>query len=424
MKAMEIDSPISIRLHPRKGRFVNQMEVLEKVPWCTLGRYLPARPSFTFDPLFHAGVYYVQEAGSMLVEAFLKDAIAEMTDPMILDLCAAPGGKTTHLLSLLDGKGSLIANEVNSSRNTVLRHNISKWGYANVVLIQNEAARIAASGLQFDVILADVPCSGEGLFRKDPGARREWHPGSPSSCAIRQLKIIESILPALKPGGLLVYSTCTYAPEENDRQVEQLISRFGLDPVLPVRPDGIQKTDFGWQAFPHIVKSEGFWCTLLRKPENRNELNGSNTNRFLSKIQRKKSISMDYLEFPDEHLVIELNQRDWIIPERMLSTVSTLQSQVRIVKAGLQAGESKGKVFLPDIDIAWSVHCSQKTASVDLDEIQAIKYLQGETISPKQSMECESALVTFGGAALGWIKHSGKHWSNHYPKEYRIRSRR
>lgn len=424
LKAMEQEPPVSVRYHPWKGVQLVDNNGLEHVPWCTLGRYLSERPSFTFDPLFHAGAYYVQEAGSMLIEPLINYVLEEEKTPLVLDLCAAPGGKSTHILSMLDGQGTLVCNEVIPARNKALQHNISKWGYSNVVVIQNDASQIAETGIQFDLIVADVPCSGEGLFRKDADACKEWSPGAPKSCAVRQKKIIENILPALKPGGFILYSTCTFAREENDTQIEALIRHHGFEVHLPETPEGIQRTRYGWQAFPHLVKSEGFWCTLLKKTDNDGWRPGTLSTKNSKKILRKKSTAMEFLQAGDNLIAIELNRNEWVIPERLEELISVLQSKARIQKAGLCAGSVKGKVFLPHVDIAWSINYAINTPAISVDENHAIRFLQGESLNIGSGCDAEVALVQYLSSNLGWIKRSGNHWSNHYPKDFRIRSRR
>ena len=422
--ALTSPAPTSIRLHPRKGSSFFSNDSLENVPWCEYGRYLSERPSFTFDPLFHAGCYYVQEAGSMLIDPMVRQALNGIDDPLVLDLCAAPGGKSTHILSILDGRGTLVCNEVNSSRNRILQQNISKWGYANTVVLQNEPLEIMKSGLLFDVILADVPCSGEGLFRKDPDACKEWSPDSPEACARRQKKILEDILPALKPGGFLLYSTCTYSPVENDEQIENLIDRHGFELAAIEVPKGIRRTRSGWQAYPHLVRSEGFWCTLLRKPvDHRFESPPRTENKKGGTLKKNNSPALEFLKQDAGLVTIELNRNMWIIPERIHTLLGSLERTCRIQKAGLHTGEFKGKSFIPDIDIAFSIDGSTAVQTMDADKEQAIRFLQGESMTYSSEQFQDVMLVKHQGSALGWIKNSGKHWSNHYPKELRIRSR-
>jgi 16S rRNA C967 or C1407 C5-methylase (RsmB/RsmF family) len=206
-------APVSIRINPRKG---SRFSSLETVPWSGLGRYLPQRPVFTLDPLFHGGAYYVQEASSMFLEQVLSQ-VADLRMPLrILDLSAAPGGKSTHVLSLISDESLLVSNEVIRSRASVLAENIQKWGYANCLVTNNDPADFAALPGFFDVIIVDAPCSGEGLFRKDKISMTEWSQDNVAICASRQKRILHDIWPSLKENGVLIYSTCTYSESENE----------------------------------------------------------------------------------------------------------------------------------------------------------------------------------------------------------------
>lgn len=224
---------------------------------------LDQRPAFTLDPLFHAGLYYVQEAGSMLIEYFFAPHLEQLTSATVLDACAAPGGKSTHLLSLLDKNSVLVSNEIIPNRNKTLRYNLAKWGSANKIITQSEPDRLAGTQARFDLIVVDAPCSGEGLFRKDPDAITEWSAERTLQCEQRQENILKTLYPLLKEGGLLLYSTCTYNPGENDQQIDTLLRTGQFEVLTGVPPSGIEATKFGWQAYPHNVKSEGFYCSLL-----------------------------------------------------------------------------------------------------------------------------------------------------------------
>ena len=196
--ALQTEPPISIRVNRNKW---DEEVTGVCVPWSFTGLYLPKRPTFTFDPLFHAGCYYVQEASSMFVEQVLRTYV---TEPVVmLDLCAAPGGKSTHARSVLPEGSLLVANEVMRNRSQVLAENLIKWGDSRVVVTNNDPADFTALTELFDVILTDVPCSGEGMFRKDPVAVDEWSMDNVQICWQRQRRILADVWPALKPGGLL-----------------------------------------------------------------------------------------------------------------------------------------------------------------------------------------------------------------------------
>ena len=220
--ALNADVPVSIRINSMKGTPAPKAGA--PVAWCESGFYLPERLSFTFDPLFHAGAYYVQEASSMFLEQAIKAYVKEPV--RCLDLCAAPGGKSTHLASLLPDGSLLVSNEVIRSRSYVLAENIAKWGRPDTIVINNDPEEIGeALPHLFDVIVTDVPCSGEGMFRKDTDSTGEWSVDNVRLCASRGRRIIHDIWNALKPGGILIYSTCTYNTEEDEENIHYIIKR-------------------------------------------------------------------------------------------------------------------------------------------------------------------------------------------------------
>ena len=268
-KALQEEAPVSIRLNPAKQ--TAPVSRYEKVKWCGTGYYLPERPSFTFDPLFHAGCYYVQEASSMFLEQVVKQYI---TSPVVcLDLCAAPGGKSTHLSSLLPERSLLVSNEVIHSRANVLKENLIKWGSPYTVVTCNDPKEIGQLTHLFDVIVADLPCSGEGMFRKDPNSRNEWSMANVQLCAARQRRIIHDIWNCLKPGGLLVYSTCTFNREENEENIRYLVKQFDAEVLSLTVEDGWNISPAIEESFPmyrfyqHKTKGEGFCLSLLKKPD-------------------------------------------------------------------------------------------------------------------------------------------------------------
>jgi len=224
-------APVSLRVNVAKGR--TRLEA-EAVPWCETGYYLPERIPFTFDPLLHAGAYYVQEASSMFLEQAVRAYVHEAVT--CLDLCAAPGGKSTHLCSLLPADSLLVCNEVIRSRSYILAENITKWGYPNTLVSNDDPASLGRLTRFFDLIVADLPCSGEGLFRKDAGSTSEWSLANVNLCAARQRRIIHDVWDALKPGGLLIYSTCTYNTEENEDNIRYIKNELGAE-VLPLPVD-------------------------------------------------------------------------------------------------------------------------------------------------------------------------------------------
>src|SRR5688572_27093140 len=227
----------SIRMNPfKKSEIVN---LKSKIPWTYYGHYLETRPSFTFDPLFHAGCYYVQEASSMFLEQPLKQLL-DLSQPLkVLDLCAAPGGKSTHIISLLSPDSLLVSNEVIKPRSIVLTDNVIRWGCRNVIVTNNDPKAFQRIPGYFDVMVVDAPCSGSGLFRKDEDAVEEWSLNNVELCSQRQQRILADALPALKEDGLLVYSTCSYSGKEDEEIMDWLVQQMGMENI-PLSIDGFK----------------------------------------------------------------------------------------------------------------------------------------------------------------------------------------
>lgn len=236
--ALQADVPVSIRINEKKGTPAPSTTgaPCERVAWCETGYYLPERLSFTFDPLFHAGAYYVQEASSMFLEQAIRSHVK--TPVRCLDLCAAPGGKSTHLAACLPEGSLLVSNEVIRSRSHILAENIAKWGNPNCIVTNNDPKEIGCLTHFFDVIVADVPCSGEGMFRKDTDSTGEWSVANVALCAGRGRRIIHDVWNALKPGGLLIYSTCTYNMEEDEENIHYITEELGAEALpIPVKDE-------------------------------------------------------------------------------------------------------------------------------------------------------------------------------------------
>ncbi|MBL0308650.1 MAG: RNA methyltransferase [Bacteroidetes bacterium] len=400
-------SPTSLRLNPKKR--ISKFDSEEKISWCEEGRYLAQRPSFTFDPLFHAGTYYVQEASSMFVEQVWKQVNPNKEAVKVLDMCAAPGGKSTHLLSLMDGKGVLVSNELLPHRNRILQQNIIKWGYPNCIITQNKAEDFAALENYFDLVLIDAPCSGEGLFRKDKEAIDEWSERNVAICAQRQKDILNSAYRCLKPGGFLIYSTCTFEAEENDENMK----RLGVGSwEIAVEQPGITKTNYGYQFFPHKVKGEGFYISVFKKE-------GDWVPNFEVSAPSAQLQNPDFLQSPEDFAEIKKNDLFFAIPKTIHNDFLFLEKQLYIRNVGICMGTMKGKDFLPAHDLALSIAIGKDIPSVELNNEEAIAYLRGETPKIKSAYR-GWCLATFEEKNLGWMKLMPNRWNNYYPKEYRI----
>jgi 16S rRNA C967 or C1407 C5-methylase (RsmB/RsmF family) len=260
-ESLMAESPISVRRHRRKTFKLSEEN---PVKWCELGYYLDKRPQFIFDPLFHGGSYYVQEASSMLLWQALDQYCKVDQNTTILDLCASPGGKSTLIANYIDGRGLLVSNEIIKSRAYTLKSNLAKEGYLNVLVTNNDPQDFTNLEGVFDMIMVDAPCSGEGMFRKDPKSINEWSLDNVALCTGRQKRILADVLPSLKDGGVIVYSTCTYNQHENMDNIKWICSQFDIQ-SLPLKIDSewgvVQLEDrghFGYQCFPHLVRGEGF----------------------------------------------------------------------------------------------------------------------------------------------------------------------
>ncbi|MDD2799284.1 MAG: rRNA cytosine-C5-methyltransferase [Bacteroidales bacterium] len=423
--SLQEDPPVSVRLNHHKTEISLP---LEKVPWCETGYYLQERSNFTFDPLFHAGLYYVQEASSMFLEQAVKQWVIE--PKCVLDLCAAPGGKSTHLRSLLSDDCLLVSNEVIRNRAHILTENIIKWGNPNCVVTQNQARELGNLTHFFDAIIVDAPCSGEGMFRKDPTSMNEWSVHNVNQCAIRQQDIIADIWDALKPGGILIYSTCTYNLEENESNIKYFIEKYDAEVLkIEVRDEwnihSEIKGDFATNRFfPHLVKGEGFFMAVLRKSENE-------TRKFLklSKNKSKKEIvkTPEIVKkwiFDNRNFSFEVENNSIIaIPKAFESEMNLINLHGNILHKGISIAETKGKDLIPNHNLALSIQLDKSQfATTEVDYSTAISFLRCEALQLNELLPKGYTLIQYEGHPLGWVKNIGSRANNLYPNEWRIRS--
>lgn len=446
-EALSAEQPVSIRLNEAKYPVASSPLSGDgscRVPWTSAGFYLSRRPTFTFDPLFHAGCYYVQEASSMFVEQALRQYMS--TAPVVvLDLCAAPGGKSTHVRSLLPEGSLLVANEVIRNRSQILAENLTKWGHPDVVVTNNDPADFAPLTSFFDVILTDVPCSGEGMFRKDPVAVSEWSPENVDVCWQRQRRILSDIWPCLKPGGLLVYSTCTYNTKEDEENIRWMRDTFGAE-ILPldipadwnITGNLLAGEDFPVYRFLlHRTQGEGFFLALLRKPEQEEEGLEENfqpsrrkSAASCGKKKQASAISKEQLAFvrrwllsPDDYELFVVGTLVTAFPKAYLSELSSLQQSLRVIQSGVSLAEAKGKDLIPHHALAMScLLCTDAFSREEVAYEQAIAYLRKEAIVLSAAAPRGYVLLTYKDVPLGFVKNIGNRANNLYPQEWRIRS--
>jgi 16S rRNA C967 or C1407 C5-methylase (RsmB/RsmF family)/NOL1/NOP2/fmu family ribosome biogenesis protein len=417
LDGLQNESPTSLRLHPTKGQGLFNDQ--EKILWEENGRYLENRPVFTLDPLFQCGSYYVQEASSMFVGHALKQVLDLSQNLKILDLCAAPGGKSTQLLSLINQVSLVVSNEIIPSRNKILQHNIIKWGNPNSIITQNNATDFKKSKMLFDVIVVDAPCSGEGLFRKDEAAKAEWSLENVEKCAIRQTEILDDIIHCLKPNGILIYSTCTFEPAENDDQIERLIRDYNLEKVeLENVPNGISKTKIGYQFYPHKIKGEGFYLSIVRN-KNSSDSSKKNKSKQLPTAKNVDGFLEEFILDAKSFKPLLIEDQLYAIPNHIISEFLAIKESMYVRHAGILMGTIKGKDLIPSLNLALSISINPNIPSVEVDLQTALTYLKCETIN----VVCDFkgwGTINYKGKRLGWIKVIPGRINNYFPKEYRI----
>lgn len=420
----------SIRINPLKSIVMSEVDNSRltnrnPVPWSQYGYYLSERPSFTFDPLFHAGCYYVQEASSMFIEQALKQT-ADLSKPLkVLDLCAAPGGKSTHIQSLITKDSLLVSNEVIKSRANILKDNIIKWGGDNVVVTNNDPKDFARLENYFDVIVVDAPCSGSGLFRRDEEAIDEWSLNNVTLCCQRQQRILADVWPALKKDGVLIYSTCSYSKEEDEEILDWLEREF-IVASLQLKVDKDWHTTevrseigaYGYRFWPYKIKGEGFFIACFRKMEDEDAADLKSRHKMEVITKKEKETIQPFIADSD-HFFIKNNGIVYAIPSSLKEEINLLLGMLKVQYSGTIAGELFGEKFVPAHSLAMSSLVSNTIPSVELDKENAIKYLQRKELMIS-AKEQGWMLVKYQGFNLGWIKVLSNRINNYYPKELRI----
>jgi len=430
LRSFTEEVPVSIRLNPLKlgtdgsGRHQAQGQPWlvvdgEPVPWCTEGYYLPRRPQFTMDPLLHAGCYYVQEAASMFVTHILRQLFTEeivnsksvnskSVNSKLLDLCAAPGGKSTAAIAAMPPGTTLYSNEPIRQRASILLENITKWGYPGCTVTNSYPKDYRRSGLTFDIILCDVPCSGEGMFRRDPATIGEWSLQQVEKCWRLQRDIVSDAWACLKPGGVLIYSTCTFNTKENEENVRWMLTEFGDAEIVPIAIEPQWHitgsllegfTEPVYRFIPGITRSEGLFVAVLRKAAKE----GSNSNAaHLNDKKSKSPKGLNILTPPIES------------PAR--PTGACYQGDARISKAPLNQQSLANK------ETQESSIFNLQSSIFNASYSQAIAYLRGEALQLPPDVPRGPVAVAFQGHTLGTVKNIGSRANNQYPKEWRIKT--
>lgn len=426
LDSIQNDPPsLSIRLNPHKT--ATSYYSSDPVGWCPYGRYLDERPVFTLDPVFQAGGYYVQEASSMvLYNVFSKLQLPD--SPTVLDLCAAPGGKSTLLLDILDGKGHLVANEVIKSRSAVLVDNLVKWGYANCCVTNNDPMDFTQLENHFDLILVDAPCSGEGMFRKDKSAIEEWSPDNVALCSGRQQRIIDDILPALKEGGYLIYSTCTFNQKENMNNVSDFMAKYNLNTVVvQLQSDWnilelSRKNAKGYQCMPGFTRGEGYFFSVFRKPMGNNDATFKQGKAHkLRTINKTEKSILDTWINPDYLPEVQIHENGdvYYFPASLSPFLPLYLKLFHVKYAGIKLGKLNKTVFTPEHSAALTHLPLLKSPRVELSKEDALRYLN-KTLSQVNHPQNSWMVVTYQNLGLGWIKNLGNRINNYLPGHLRI----
>jgi 16S rRNA C967 or C1407 C5-methylase (RsmB/RsmF family)/NOL1/NOP2/fmu family ribosome biogenesis protein len=419
----------TIRINPCKQFNIHDTEfkIEAPVPWSQNSYYLKERPSFTFDPFFHAGCYYVQDASGMFLEQALKQTI-DLSQPLrVLDLCGAPGGKSTHIQSLISPQSLLVTNEVIKSRSRILRDNIIKWGCDNVIVTNNDPKDFKMLPNYFDVIVIDAPCSGSGLFRKDHNAIGEWSINNVQLCSQRQQRILSDVLPALKKNGILIYSTCSYSKEEDEDIVDWLADEFGVyscklaignDSGIVEVVSKIKKVS-AYRFFPDKVKGEGFFISVFRKSEGKNEETKIKSKYKLSNISKNEiPLLLPWVKKTDHHL-LKQNNTVVVMQQGMLNDLILFLERFRVEYFGTRVGKLMRDKLVPDHALAMSPLAADKLERNELNYEQSIMYLKRKEIRISTNNKGWQ-IVCYQGYPLGWINALTNRINNYYPKELRI----
>ena len=425
IESMHRDAPPAIRVHPKRTDFPWHTEGAGKpVPWCKAGVILPSRPSFTLDPLFHAGCYYVQEASSMFTGEAFRQLVPADKPLRVLDCCAAPGGKSTHIAGMLHPDGLLVCNEVIRSRVPALTSNLDKWGYANTVVTSSDPGSFSSLTGFFDVILLDAPCSGEGLFRKDHGAIAEWSPANTTLCAMRQQRILDSVWPSLREGGLLIYSTCTFNPEENEGNIQTFAEQHGgHGEALTLHPDWNIRTITagsctGYKFYPHLVEGEGFFLAAIRKVASAPVTDPGSRSSKREQYRDKAGFSSLLLN-PGRFTLREKSGTIYADPTASIEDLRRLSAAVPILRSGIALGTNRHGKIIPEHALALSLDLDPGAfPSAELTHEEALRFLRKESINLEGSgITC----IRHHGFALGWANLLPGRVNNLLPVNWRVR---
>jgi 16S rRNA C967 or C1407 C5-methylase (RsmB/RsmF family)/NOL1/NOP2/fmu family ribosome biogenesis protein len=439
------EQPVSVHMNMakpilQKGHWTPDMaeppfEISGTVPWAPDAYYLSSRPSFTLDPLFHAGTYYVQESSGMFLAFALTQTIDLSQKLRVLDLCAAPGGKSTLIQSLISPESLLLSNEVMKSRVPVLYQNMTKWGHANGMISNSDPAQFKQLPGFFDLLLVDAPCSGSGLFRKDPDAARVWSPDLVRLCSQRQQRILRDAWESLKDDGFLIYSTCSYSKEENEDILDFIFEEFAClsvslhpDPGWNVVETASERFGVsGYRFYPDKVLGEGFFLSVIQKkqavsslPVRTKQVHSNKMNRDGLRIPASVEQQIGIWIQEGSGRYIPVGDSFHAIAPGLLHDFEMLKNVLYLKKAGVRIGKAGERNWIPDQELALANILRDDIESLELSRSDVLRFLRGESFDPGTSGK-GWRIVCFMGHRLGWVKLLDKRINNYYPKSWRIR---
>ncbi len=426
----ETQPTVSVRLNRRKLCHVD-FEITDPVPWLQdRGFYLTSRPMFTLIPQMHQGAFYVQDASSMFISHVIRQITKNSNPVTYLDACAAPGGKTTAAIDALPEGSLVVANEYDFKRASILTENIIKWGYPDVVVSRGDTRKFRKLQNEFDIIAADVPCSGEGMFRKDSEAVNQWSPSLVNECAERQKEIIDNLWDSLRPGGFFIYSTCTFNRKENEDMVTHILDNYDAESVeikidsdwgivkSPVLPNGI----YAYRFIPGIIRGEGLFMTVFKKA---GEYISKKEKNAKKPKQNKPDVNVakvaDRILMPTEFEIKTEDDKVIAFPAEYIATLNRLSKNLDIIHHGICLATIKGKDLIPSQSLAMS-DCINTSAfpNVIIDTETALQYLRRETVTLPDDTPRGFVLLIYDNLPLGFVKNIGNRANNLYPEQWRI----
>ena len=418
----------SLRLNPSKKIDIQRHSFLNAttpIPWCDNGFYLPTRPSFVKDPLWHAGAYYVQEASSMFIHTIVEQIFPNPSGKIVLDLCAAPGGKSTLLASYFN-KGLVVANETIKSRNAILVENMTKWGNDHIVVTQNDPSHFKSLPQFFDLLMVDAPCSGSGLFRKDPDAIGEWSEESVQHCSTRQTRILEESLATLKEGGFLIYSTCSYSFEEDEKMMDFIASIPGMQNVKIQVPAAWNIVDCqsplhqasGFRFYPDKIKGEGFFVTVFQKQVAHQGGYFADDFKWNFATKNEMGVLAAHFKLPEGYAFINHQETMIAVPIDFESAIRALLKNMFVKKMGMAIGELKGKDLIPAHALAVSDWDNLPFGVIQVNLETALQYLRRADLTLEGEKGWQA--ITYENIRLGWAKVLPNRLNNYYPTAWRI----